>query len=64
MEAAMNNKIVGATRMYLAFLIAVVVVLLAVTAVLVPAALVVFDKLLPLLMLVLGYYFGHSGSNR
>lgn len=56
----MDRKMIGTTRMYLALIIVVIVVLVAVVAVSVPTALVVFDKLNPILMLVLGYYFGQS----
>lgn len=56
----MEPKMVGTTRTYLALIIVVIVVLIAAIAVPVPAALVVFDKLNPILMLVLGYYFGQS----
>jgi len=56
----MEPKMVGTTRMYLALVIVLMVVLVAAVAISVPAALVVFDKLNPILMLVLGYYFGQS----
>ncbi len=56
----MDSKMVGTTRMYLALIIVPVVISIAAIAISVPAALAVFDKLNPILMLILGYYFGQS----
>ena len=58
----MSPKLDATTRMYLAFVIVLLVSTIAAISIPVPAALAVFDKLLPVLMLVLGYYFGRSGS--
>jgi hypothetical protein len=54
------------TRRLLAVLVTILVAALAVVAVAQPAANAVFDRLLPLLTLILGYYFGNTpkGSSK
>jgi hypothetical protein len=60
----MSSNSVSVTRRHLAFVVVILVSFVAAASIPVPGALVVFDKLLPVLMLVLGYYFGESGSSR
>ena len=58
----MKHKSDVSARLYLAFFIVLFVSLIGAIAIPVPGALVVFDRLLPVLMLVLGYYFGRGGG--
>lgn len=48
------------TRFYLALVMATLVAVLALTSVVQPSASTVLDKVLPLLTLVLGYFFGQK----
>jgi hypothetical protein len=50
----------ASTRRHLAFLVAVVVMCMALSTALLPAVEGVFNQLFPALMLVLGYYFGQK----
>lgn len=47
------------TRHYLTIIVTVVVMVVALVALVYPAAEAILDKLLPLLTLVIGYFFGH-----
>lgn len=48
------------TRLYLALMMGALLIVLALAAVLQPTAGAVLDKVLPLLTLVLGYFFGQE----
>lgn len=48
------------TRFYLALMVAILVIVLALTTVVEPTAGPVLDKVLPLLTMVLGFFFGRE----
>lgn len=52
----------GATRRHLAIMVTLLVASVALLAIPLPNASGVFDKLLPLLTLVLGFFFGHQSN--
>ncbi|HEU4321987.1 MAG TPA: hypothetical protein VFS21_02455 [Roseiflexaceae bacterium] len=58
----MSRPTMTTTRTWLAVLITAAVLLLATLGVTKPEALPVLDKMLPVLTLVIGYYFGQKAS--